>query len=308
MIANLPFLFPRAVRITYLLDLRIMGGRVERRRRGRRDASSSSSSSDSSSSESSSSSSSSADRRKKKRGGRSKSKKASKRVEKEKRGRRGRSPSSDSDSSSSSRKGRRKTKKKKDDKDRKKKGGEKQKEEKSGPSKRARPFNPLSDASRDPWEKQSFEQRIRGLSEREIVEKVLAEGYIDETNCCRLLRALLTMEDEYLHEGYEPKTGKLLARIGEDLKAIFRHVDGGEPLSIDAIPDAGKKKKLRHLFQAVRLEKDKVGIRASLVFAGGGALDAGSLGEGPISFARSALDLEVRGLRGVGGGGSLVHA
>lgn len=183
------------------------------------------------------------------------------RKDKKKHRRRKRSSSSESESSAS--RGRRnKSRKdrdaKKGKKDNKSRGNDRDDDKKDG-KKPKKDFNPLHDRWRDPWKKKPMEQQIRGLNDRQIADKVVAEAYIDEQNVRRLVTALLGMEEEYLHEGYEAKTKKLLDRIGDDLKQIFKHVDAGEPLNIDAVPQQGKRKKLRHLFQAVSMEKDKVG-------------------------------------------------
>ncbi|CAD7960189.1 unnamed protein product [Amoebophrya sp. A120] len=88
----------------------------------------------------------------------------------------------------------------------------------------------------------------------EKLVRAAATYYLDVPNMKRLLHYLLTNGQEELEDqGYEKETPKILDRIVSDLKSLFTAIDDGQSVSLDGLTNPAKKKKLRHLFQGLKM-------------------------------------------------------
>ncbi|CAD7940113.1 unnamed protein product [Amoebophrya sp. A25] len=83
--------------------------------------------------------------------------------------------------------------------------------------------------------------------------------YLEIPNIKRLLHSLLTSSEDLEDQGYEPETVKILERISDDLKKLFKAIDQGQSVALSGIVSERKRKKLRHLFQALRMTQDATG-------------------------------------------------
>jgi len=177
------------------------------------------------------------------------------------------SGSDSSSSSSSSRPGDKKKKEKKSSGDKKekkdkKKGGKKEentteKDEKD-PINALNPISASIAAQEEAVKQKQIQREFRKknpLQDPGFLDQI-KKYYIDIPNCQKYTRALLTnYQDEYTHQGFQENTAKILRKITEDIKDIFAAVDESCPISIENVINTGKKKKLRHLFQALHLRK-----------------------------------------------------
>eukprot|EP00392_Amoebophrya_sp_AT5.2_P011957 g12047.t1 len=85
------------------------------------------------------------------------------------------------------------------------------------------------------------------------LDRIAGIYYLDVGNIKRLLQALLTSYDELEDQGYERETVKIVERIISDLKKLFKAIDAGQSVSLEGLTSNAKRKKLRHLFQALRM-------------------------------------------------------